>query len=255
MIKIAFGIIFVFIIISLIVIFCMVLIKIYIKKQKEHTKELFQKDLDFQKSITHTILETQEQVLNAIAQDLHDDAGQQLTYVNFQIENLKLDHPTLENALQPISESVKMLSESIRATSHSMTSHLLSKQKLVTAISNEVKRLQRNKSIDFQLEIEQETAPKMSSNYKIIIYRIFQEMMNNVLKHAKASKVYIIITYQPSFMLTISDNGIGFDYDAIQNKSITLGLQNMQNRALSIGYELLVQSKPNQGTTIVLKQK
>jgi len=224
------------------------------QKTKEHIEELFQKDLDFQKSITQTILETQEQVLNTIAQDLHDDAGQQLTYVNFQIENLKLDHPTLENVLQPISESVRMLSESIRATSHSMTSNLLSKQKLIVAIANEVKRLQRNKSIDFQLEMDEFGAKKFTNNQKIIIYRIFQEVMNNILKHAKATKVTITITHQPSFTLTITDNGRGFDYDAISNKSVTLGLQNMQNRALLIGYELIIQSQPNQGTTVVLHQ-
>jgi glucose-6-phosphate-specific signal transduction histidine kinase len=83
--KIALGILLSIAFTCLIFLFCLALIKLYIKKIKEHN----QKELNFQKELNTTIIETQEQVLNNISQDLHDDAGQQLTYINLQLEYLK----------------------------------------------------------------------------------------------------------------------------------------------------------------------
>ena len=81
--NITFGIVTILLFVTLIVLFCIILIKLYVRKIKNYTKVIYQKDIDFQKSLNETIIETQEQVLNNISQDLHDDAGQQLTYINF----------------------------------------------------------------------------------------------------------------------------------------------------------------------------
>jgi glucose-6-phosphate-specific signal transduction histidine kinase len=89
--DIAFGIIISLLFISLVVLFCVIIIKLYVQKIKKYNKELYQKDLDHERNLNTTIVETQEQVLQNISQELHDDAGQQLTVINFQLENLKLD--------------------------------------------------------------------------------------------------------------------------------------------------------------------
>src|SRR5690606_36362346 len=98
----------------------------------------------FQKTLNAAIIETEEQVLNNISQDLHDDAGQQLTYINFQIENLRLDSTELGQLLAPVSESVAQLSRSIRRISHSLNNQLLTQQDLLKAITTEAERLQQN---------------------------------------------------------------------------------------------------------------
>ena len=136
--EIAFGIIVVFLLVCLIILFCGLLIKLYIYKVKKYTRVIFQKDIDFQKTLNTTIIETQEQVLKNISQDLHDDAGQQLTYINFQLENLKLDAPEFSSTLQPISESVSLLSSSIRGISHSLNNQLLRQHDLLKAIESEL---------------------------------------------------------------------------------------------------------------------
>ncbi|HLA56559.1 MAG TPA: histidine kinase [Flavobacterium sp.] len=251
--DIAFGIIIGLIFISLIILFCVVLAKLYIRKINNYNKVIYQKDLDFQKTLTTTVIETQEQVLNNISQDLHDDAGQQLTYINFQLEKLKLDAPELQETFAPISESVDNLSKSIRSISHSLNNHLLTQQNLLKAIETETRRLRKNGRITIQFTLEDDKGKTFDSHEKIIVYRIFQEIMSNIFKHSRAKSVQIDIRTNPGFMMTIRDNGKGFDFGNIKNT--TLGLQGMANRAEIIAYTLDVQSIPDEGTTIILSEK
>ncbi|SHI92017.1 sensor histidine kinase [Flavobacterium terrae] len=254
MYSIAFGIIISLLFVLLLVLFCILIIKLYINKVKNYTKLIYQKDIDFQKALNQTIIETQEQVLNNIAQDLHDDVGQQLTYINFQIENLKLDNDAFKSSLEPLSESVGNLSHSIRSVSHSLSNQLIVQQDLLKAITNEVKRLQKNTKIKIESNIEETSRKEYSINEKIVVYRIFQEIINNCFKHAKASKISININTLPNFSMTISDNGKGFDNAKITNKA-TLGIHNMKNRAAIINYHFDIKTSIGEGTTIVLSEK
>jgi signal transduction histidine kinase len=247
--KIAVGIVIGLIFISFVVLFCVLLIKLYIKKIKEHN----QKELAFQKTLTEAITETQEQVLNNISQDLHDDAGQQLTYINFQIENLKLDSAELNEQLTPLSQSVVGLSKTIRSISHSLNNQLLLQQDVIKAITSEVERLQNNSKIAVQILVEKNVKKTFTANEKIVIYRIFQEVLNNCLKHAKASVLTIKIETNPTFKMTISDNGQGFDINNSKSKA-TLGLNNLNQRAEIINYSVVIQSQVNEGTTVILSE-
>ncbi len=252
--EIAIGIIIGLLLISLIILFCVVLIKIYINKIKTYTQKLYQKDLDFQKTLNETIVETQEQVLNNISQDLHDDAGQQLTYINFQLENLKLDVPELQTVLEPISQSVGNLSQSIRSISHSLNNQLLLQHDLVKVMTAEVERLQKNPKIAFHFKWNEKQKKVFTSNEKIVIYRIFQELINNTLKHAKATEIKILIVTDPHFSMTVSDNGKGFEVMNRSNSQPSIGLQNMINRATLINYKLEINSKIGSGTSSILTE-
>jgi len=251
--EIAFGIIVVFLLVSLIILFCGLLIKLYIYKVKKYTGLIYQKDIDFQKTLTTTIVETQEQVLKNISQDLHDDAGQQLTFINFQLEHLKLDAPEMVVNLMPISESVAQLSSAIRGISHALNNQLLLQHDLLQAIESEVERMKKVKSLDIQFSCSDKKQKAFSSQEQIVVYRIFQEIMNNILKHAKATKVEVSVALEPVFLMTVADNGKGFD--ASTNSKNTLGLTSMMERAALIGYHLKIDSMINQGTTLTLTEK
>ena len=153
--NIAFGIIISLIFISLIVVFCGILIKVYIEKNKKYTKELYQKDIDFQKTMTKIVLETQEQTLQNVSHELHDDAGQQLTFINFQLENLKLDNPDYQEKLEPISESVSKLSKSIRNLSHSLNNISITKDDFISFLQNEIQNIRKNIKINIGFTVEE----------------------------------------------------------------------------------------------------
>ncbi|WP_396158888.1 sensor histidine kinase [Flavobacterium sp.] len=234
-------------IVVLVVFFCVLLIKLYIKKIKEHNI----KELAFQKTLTTTIIETQEQVLENISKDLHDDTGQQLTVINFQLENLKLDRPERQADLAPLSDSIRKLSDSIRGISHSLNNQLIMQQDLLKAIATEMERLQKNTKIAISFVLQPTSKRAFSSEEKIIIYRIFQESLNNAMKHARATSISLTVQLQPCFEMVISDNGQGFDTQAIQQKR-SLGLTNLKARAESIQYSVTIKSSPGNGTIITL---
>lgn len=252
--DIAFGIIICLLFISLVVLFCIIIIKVYIQKIKKYNQELYQKDIDFQKTLNTTILETQEQVLQNISQELHDDAGQQLTVINFQLENLKLDSQEFDLALMPISKSVTALSKSIRSISHSLNNQLLSQQNLIKAIETEVNRLNKNKSLTVNFICDNPNLKTFSGTEKIVLYRIFQETINNMLKHAKATIIDVEIKSLPKFELKITDNGQGFDLHNIKNKKKSLGLQNIIDRAKIINFEAKIFSEIGVGTTTIISE-
>jgi len=248
--NIAIGILIVLLFLSIIILFCVLLVKLYIKKIKAHN----QKELDFQKTLNDTMIETQEQVLNNISQDLHDDAGQQLTYINFQIENLKLDSPELQETLAPLSQSVGLLSQSVRSISHSLNNQLILQQDIIKAIATEIERLQKNTKTDLNFSFEEKVHKLFTVDEKIVLYRIFQECLNNCFKHAKATVINIRISTEPAFKMVIADNGQGFDV-ATAKEMNSLGLRNMINRAESIGYDISIITHIDIGTTITLTEK
>jgi len=244
--DIALGIIISLLFISLVILFCAVLIKLYIQKIKEHN----QKELAFQKTLNTTILENQEQLLTSISQDLHDDAGQQLTVINFQLENLKLDHLNCEKSLSPISVSVANLSQSLRQISHSLNNNWLNQNGLINAIKADIDRIKNQKSIKVTFESQDTIKRKFNVEEQIVIFRIFQETINNMLKHAKATSITVVIQTSPKFELKIADNGVGFNQNNTTKNS--LGVENCRQRAKIIDYTFSIESKLNQGTTITL---
>lgn len=248
--DLALGIVISILFIALIVVYCVILIRLYFRKIRKYTAQLYQKDLDFQKTLTATVLETQEQVLQNISQDLHDDAGQQLTYLNFQLENLKLDAPQLTPSLEPISKAVSELSESIRGISHSLNHQLINSQNLIITIEKEIERLNRQKSISFTYTATGGPDLLLPPGHQIVIYRIFQESIQNILKHARATQVTVDIHTTP-FRLTVRDNGNGFDPELVSTGG-TLGLQNLRSRAALIGCGVTIDTTPREGTVVTL---
>ena len=127
-------------------------------------------------------------------------------------------------------------------------------QDLVKAIEAEVFRLQKNSRIQILFSFSGDGSKAFDTNEKIVIYRIFQEAINNIFKHAEASVIDIQIITGPKFELAIFDNGRGFDYQAAKQKE-SLGLKNITNRAEIINFDVDITSAPGRGTTVKLFDK
>lgn len=235
--------------VSLIVLFCILLIQLYVKKIKDHNL----KELEFQQTLNQAIVETHEHALKNFSQDLHDDAGQQLTYINFQLENLKLDSPEMDEVLTPVSKSVEHLSKSIRDISHSLNNQVILQKDLIKTIEADIKRLKKNKKIAIEFSFDRQADKKFSDTERIFIYRIFQECVSNCLKHASCKEINVWIKTAPHFQMVFSDNGSGFAIDA-NARTVSMGLMNMKVRAEAINYKLTIDSAIGMGTTVTLKE-
>lgn len=251
--NIVFGIFIAFLIICLVGLFCVILVKIYISKIKKYNEIIYQKEVNQQKAINQTIIETQENTLNALAGELHDDVGQQLTCINFQLENLKLIKPYLEEDIAPITKSLFDLDSSIRSLSHSIKDQKIKHHNLIDSIKKEIEKINKLNVMSCKLHIQPEFTYTFSTNERIVLFRIFQETLNNALKHSKAKTFSIIIEDSPTLNVTFEDDGVGFSLEKVLLKD-TSGMENIKNRAELIDYSCDVRSKESKGTIIKLSK-
>jgi signal transduction histidine kinase len=249
--NIVFGVFIAFLLLCLVILFCIILLKQYIFKIKKYNKVIYEKEIEQQKAVNQTIIETQEETLNNISEELHDDAGQQLTYINFQLENLKLTNPEIKDNIIPLSDSVGYLTTSIRNLSHSINSHKFKNFKLVDSIRNELEKVNKLNVLDCRLYLKEGFDYIFSTNENIVLFRIFQEILNNALKHSKAQKFSLTIAQVPYLHFEFKDDGVGFSEENDQIMS-SLGIQNIKKRAQLINFSFEFHSEINQGTLIRL---
>ena len=248
--DIAIGIAVSLIFIVLIALFCLVLIRLYAQKIRSYSAMIHEKELARERAVQQAIVETQEQAFNDFSQDIHDDAGQKLTSINFQLEHLKFGSPEMTEKLEPISESLVELSKSLRELSYNLSRQVMP-QALGAAIKSQCERLAKNTKIDFVADVEITDEEKLSENEKLFIYRIFQEAVNNMMKHSGATRCRIDVRFTPGFSMTVTDNGKGFDPGQAR---ASLGIRGLQHRAELIGFALNIISAPGAGATIKLTE-
>ena len=198
----------------------------------------------------NAMLEGQERERTRIAKDLHDGLGNMLTSIRYQVANLSLNLGTQFEMLQNKAEA--MIDEAcseVRKIAHNMMPRALKQLGLAQAL-NDLCEKQNNLhyyEVFFQSFGQEQQLPE---NTGIMLYRIAQEIFNNINKHASAKEVIMQLTYNGKWLsLTVEDDGIGFDLsEAMATRG--LGLRSIQSRAAYLNGECLIDSRPDQGTSI-----
>ncbi len=249
--DIAIGLIITFLFVCIAILFCAILIKVYVAKIKKYNRLLFEKELEREKVVSQAVMETQDQTLNDLAMELHDDTGQQLTMLHLEVERLKLEQPTQQKALQPLTKGLKELAQDLRQLSHSLTSNSLRDASLPEIIERELQRINRLGGVVCRLTVGKEPWAEITFNEKIIHYRIFQEVVNNMLKHAGAKTFTARLSKdsQGNAAFVYEDDGRGINHAAIQGTS---GMRNLEQRAALIDYSIKFSNTRPTGTIIKL---
>ncbi|HVY75428.1 MAG TPA: sensor histidine kinase [Puia sp.] len=239
----------------LVVGFILVMAFMYQRKRVKQERELAILKERYEQEMLRSQLEIQEHTMKNIAQELHDNIGQTLSVIKLwmSIVPIEKSHPASEG----IENSKEMLHKVIREMADltkSLHTDRISDIGLKEAIGFDIASLKRTGllKIDYEVVGEEFHFPEEKS---IFLFRMYQEMMNNILKHSKASEVNISIVYSDdyTFVLTIQDNGVGFNTQQKKESvagSSGLGLKSMRNRASLIGANLSILSEPGNGTTI-----
>jgi signal transduction histidine kinase len=199
----------------------------------------------------------QEQRLT-ISRDLHDNIGSQLTFIISSVDNIKyafdITNEKLDNKLSNISSFAKETIVELRDTIWAMNSNEISFEDLEIRINNYIEKAKEAKDqISFSFAFDPVLkAQKLTSIQGMNIYRTIQEAINNAIKYAEASLVFINAKEVGNqTKITIQDNGIGFDEKTIEKGN---GLKNMQKRIEEIGGEFHLSSS-NEGTRIEILLK
>jgi hypothetical protein len=237
------------------------LLAIYLNSKYNYSVRDFKLKFENLKSITEkeilkAQLEIQEQVFNKISREIHDNISLGLTLSKLQIINyLEADQSNkhlLTSSVELITKSLVDLND----ISKSLDSSQLFAHGLIDVLKAETEVIGRSKIVDVVFDVRGEVL-FLNSEKELLIFRIFQEACNNILKHAKASNITIDLTYERDYVhLKISDDGIGFNIEeTMKSKEIRKmsGLKNIHQRAEIIGAETFIYSTPNIGTTIHIK--
>lgn len=206
--------------------------------------------------IMEAVLKTEDIERRRIAKDIHDGLQQTLTISLLNFEYVKKEIKNLgEDAQAKFKVGWEYLHKSItdsRVVAYSLMPQAIVDFGLVSSCEALVELM--NKTIDKTLfSFIHNLGDKRIENQQIEItlYRIVQEAVNNIIKHAKASKVDIQLKdYNDIILLTIEDNGVGFDMNTIE---FGLGLKNIQNRLEPINGLFEINSRPEQGTHIIVE--
>ena len=208
--------VFVSLVVLLLILFVILLFMKYRKKREEHILEKDRLSFTFQQTLLSAQLEIQEQTLKNISQEIHDNIGQILSLAKLNLA--RADIKQGEIAQQRIDDSKNLVAKAIqdlRDLSKSLNTDYVADMGLARSIEYQLEIIKKTGSFGTGLEIEGDVY-RLEQQKELILFRIVQEVMNNIIKHAKATRIEVKMEYQRSyFALKIMDNGQGFDLNSI----------------------------------------
>ncbi|MFB9845335.1 sensor histidine kinase [Mucilaginibacter ginsenosidivorans] len=200
-----------------------------------YVNKLNRQKLQFEKEL---IAEKERQ---HISREIHDHIGQALSVIKLNLN--------MNSQIDDTKELVSEVMDDLRQFTHGLYHGKLLKGSLSDTIKKDVERLNISDQLVASLDVS-ETTDTINPEYQLLIYRIFQEAISNILKHANAKNIFVqMISDKKHFKLTIVDDGIGFS-DEGQGKG--LGLDSMRRRAKLLKGKLTIVSKPHEGCKIEL---
>jgi PAS domain S-box-containing protein len=220
-----------------------------ITEKRQMEKRLLNQELNKQKLIAQAMVDAQEKERAEIGKELHDNINQILTTTKLYLELAKNDD---KERLSLIGRSAMNIHEAIREIrniSRSLVPASIGDLGLVDSIADLVESLKTTRAIHVEFYPMGEFDQKVSDKEKLMLFRIIQEQVNNVLKHSSARNLIIELILEESenrIELNITDDGKGFNPEKIKNK-IGLGLSNIMSRADLFGGKVTIISAPGQG--------
>ena len=203
-----------------------------------------------QKEITEAVIRVQEKERYEISRELHDNVNQQLTVAMMYIATAEKGTGNAEALLKQSSGFIYNAIEEIRKLSKALVTPLIKDFGLCKAIDGLVEDIQIANTIQLDFFYGNFHEEDISYEFKLNIFRIVQEQMNNILKHAEAKQVVIELYRDDLISLSINDDGIGFN---TEKKRSGIGLNNIQTRTELYAGKVNIQSTPGTGCKIKIE--
>jgi PAS domain S-box-containing protein len=216
-----------------------------ISERKRLEQELLRNELERQKAINRATIDSQEQERTEIGKELHDNVNQVLTTTKLYLE-LALSNPELKDELITKSNlNIISVINEIRQLSRSLMDPTIGDLGLIDSIKDLIENINLTRKLHVSLKADKRIELFLDKNHKLTIFRIIQEALNNAMRHAQASSVFILIRCPGNKVeMNIEDNGIGFDPALVKRGA---GLKNIQNRIYLINGTYTIQTAPEQG--------
>lgn len=240
----------------LMVLFALVVVIAIVKYQnrrRSHMQEVSEITNQYQREILKAQIEMQEQTFRYISEEIHDNIGQLLTIVRI---NLSMTAQSEHQHNEIVTNTRQLLDDAIgglRNLSKRLNAEFVGQQQLSGSLKLQLKLIESAgmHRVGFDLQGDEWN---METGAKVIIFRIVQEALNNILKHANARAISIVLMYREKEMiLRINDDGKGFDISKLDGpdpQAKGVGTYTMRYRASLIGARFNIHSAPGEGTLI-----
>ena len=218
--------------------------------QNTSERLLIEKNL-IQQQRTQAVLEAEERERIRIARDLHDGIGQTLAAARMTLGNYifkkNIDSVEITNSLDLLEETIR----EVREISHNMMPSSLTKFGLTSALKQLANKINALGNIELELQIIG-IKERFDEKTELTLYRIVQEVISNIIRHAEAKKVNIeLIKHDDELILIIEDDGKGFDTENIKNNGI--GLKNIATRVEYLNGSVIFDSTIGRGTSVIVE--
>jgi signal transduction histidine kinase/streptogramin lyase len=205
-----------------------------------------------QEAFTRQLIGAQEAERARLARELHDDITQRLARLAIDAGRVERagTPPQISDTMREVREGLVRLSEDVHALSYRLHPSLLEDLGLAEAIKAECERFSRQESIHAEVKLR-DLPPVIPRDAALGLFRIAQEALRNVARHAQANTVDVTLrATDGGLQLAVRDNGVGFD-PSRKREHLSLGLASMRERAGLLDGELDIESAAGHGTTIV----
>lgn len=242
---------------SLLLIMLVIMITGFLIMHKQRTKQfkmkLKEQEYYYQNVLLTTRMEVQEEVLNRVSREIHDNVGQVLSITRMKLLNATDNKNKMEmrTGMEEASILLKKATKDLRNLSHMMNGGLMEQLDLKSAIEKEMEYIHSLYGVPCTLSYPHESV-LLTKEQQLLLFRIVQEALTNIIKHARATSIRITAMHSENKLtLSIADNGIGIDPDKWQNNS-GLGLISIQQRVQLLNGKMDLQTGAGEGTVITV---
>ena len=237
-------------VIFVLLIFVIFFFRAFQKRKNKLILDQIEAQRKFERELATSQLEIQEQTFKNIGWELHDNVGQLLSVVSMQLNIILVKAPdTMQESLKDTRDVVTNTVQEVRNLSKTLNNDVINKNGLVRSLEIEIERFNRLKFLEATFTINGDQH-YISAEHEILIFRMYQEFLSNVMKHSKADKLSVTLNYTPNNLEIIAkDNGVGFD---TSQKTESSGLQTIKGRAALLNADYSLTSRIGNGTQLVL---
>jgi len=211
--------------------------------------ELNEQRVNRQKQITEAVILAQEKERTEIGKELHDNVNQILGASNLYINTAMTDEEMRQELLERSTELVSKAINEIRKISKSLITPGLREIGLIESIEDVIDDMKLARAdLTIELDLQNISEEQIEDRRKLTVFRIVQEQLNNIVKHARATRVLIRLSIEgPNIVVTVADNGVGFD---VSRHRKGVGITNIISRTELFNGKVEIQSQPGEGCTL-----
>ncbi len=219
------------------------------RKEKEALTSVYKSEL------TSAKMEIQETTLQHFTREIHDNIGQKLAVARIYINRLEAAKAASgeKSELEQISKLMGDAISDLRTIANTLNPEYITDLGLIKSLQNEAERINQLQIVDCNLMIKGDRQEALTSQQELLLFRICQEFIQNSIKHSGCKEINIHLDFgEQHFTMQLEDDGAGFDYNGVIERSSGLGLKNMLNRTKMLGGEIEIRSGNGTGLALTL---